>query len=121
MPTTKKTTTAHQASLATKPITPVMEAYVAWIKEQTGYDVDPMSVQLSGILRGAFQKSPGNQARIAEANARVAAEKVARAQRAAARAEKVTEPEPAKPKSKPATPGKDEPKRRRPAKSEVAQ
>jgi sRNA-binding protein len=119
MPTTK--TAAPKSALAAKPITPVMEAYVAWIKEQTGYDVDPMSVQLSGILRGEFQKSPGNQSRIAEANARVAAEKVARAQRAAARAEKVAKPEPAKPKSKPESPATDVPKRRRPVKTEAAQ
>lgn len=111
-----------RAALAAKPITPVMAEYVAWLEAETGYPVDPMSVQLSGLLRPTFQKSTGNQKRLADTAARVAAEKVARAERAAARAAKpVPEPKVAKvstpkPAPKPITRPKVQPapKRRRP-------
>lgn len=43
------------AHYATKEISPFMVEYVAWLKETTGYDVDPLSVQLSGVLRPEYQ------------------------------------------------------------------
>jgi hypothetical protein len=89
MPTTKKQ--PAQAHRATQPITPVMQELVKYIEAQTGYKADPMSVQLSGLLRGEFQKSPGNQARLAAQTERVAAEKAARAERAS----KIAKPQPA--------------------------
>jgi len=77
--------TAPRASYAEKPITPLMAEYIAWLKTETGYDVDPMSVQLSGVLRGTFQKSDGNQKRLAASAARKAQESKARAERKAAK------------------------------------
>jgi sRNA-binding protein len=113
---------APRAAFAAKPISPVMRDYVAWLKAETGYDVDPMSVQLSGVLRGAFQKSPGNQKRIAAASARVAAEKAARAERKAAQQAKAAEskpkPKPNKSAVKKATAA---PRRRRPLQTSAAE
>ncbi|GGR28877.1 hypothetical protein ACFOE1_05210 [Agromyces mediolanus] len=57
------------AAYAEKDITPVMREYIAWLEKETGYKVDPISVQLSSMLRPAFQKSPGNQKRMADAKA----------------------------------------------------
>lgn len=95
------------ARYADKDITPTMEVYVGWLKEQTGYDVDPMSVQLSGVLRGTFQKSDINQSRLSEAKLAAKAEAEARAarreERAARRAEReatATEKATAKPAAK---------------------
>lgn len=100
--TTKNTTKTSKALVhsqyADKAIPPLMQEYVAWLKAETGFDVDARSVYLSSALRGAFQKSPGNQQRIAQAAASVAAEKAARAERKAAKA---AEPKP-KPQRKPA-------------------
>lgn len=91
------------ASYAEKDITPVTQDYIDWLKAETGYDVDPLSVQLSSVLRGNFQKSEGNQARIArraeervaEAEAREeakAAREQAKAERDEARAARAAEP-----------------------------
>lgn len=74
--------TPPRAHYAEKEITLVMETFVAYIEAQTGYKADPRSVQLSGVLRGAFQKSEGNQRRLADQKAATQA----RAERAAARA-----------------------------------
>ncbi|QEO15616.1 hypothetical protein FLP10_15150 [Agromyces intestinalis] len=71
------------AAYAEKAITPVMRDYIAWLEKETGYKVDPVSVQLSSMLRPAFQKSPGNQNRIADAAERAAARRSARAAKAA--------------------------------------
>ena len=76
-----KKTIAPRAAQAAKPITPLMADYVAWLKKETGYEVDPTSVQLSGVLRAEFQKSEGNQRRMAEAAAMAAEEKAARHER----------------------------------------
>lgn len=95
------------ASYAEKNITPTMESFVEWIEQQTGYKPDPMSVQLSGVLRSSFQKSQFNQDRLAARKAEkerlaqeVADRKAERAQakeeRAAARAAKAAEPKVAK-------------------------
>lgn len=75
---------APRAAQAAKPISPLMTEYIAWLKAETGYDVYPMSVQLSGVLRGTFQKSAGNQKRIAAIATRKAADDKARAERKAA-------------------------------------
>lgn len=100
--TTAKTTTAKQdvagrrikkagepklASYADKTITPVMADFSEWIEAQTGYKVDPMSVQLGSALRGQFQKSDFNQERIARRAEERAAEEQAKLDRAAAREE----------------------------------
>jgi hypothetical protein len=84
--------TAPRGAYAAKPLSPLMAEYVVWLKTETGYDVDPLSVQLSGVLRGTFQKSPQNQARIAAAAERLAAEKMNRAERRATREAKATAP-----------------------------
>jgi hypothetical protein len=92
---------APHDAYASKPISPLMAEYVEWLKIETGYDVDPLSVQLSGVLRGTFQKSPQHQARLAAAAERLAAEEMNRAERKAVReakaiAPKVEKPAPAK-------------------------
>lgn len=33
-----------------------MREYIAWLEKETGYKVDPVSAQLSSMLRPAFQK-----------------------------------------------------------------
>lgn len=104
MTTTNKSTVAPRAAFAAKPISPLMAEYVAWLKTETGYDVDPMSVQLSGVLRGTFQKSEGNQKRIADAAAALAAEKVAKVVRAAQRKAAAEAKAAEKAKAVPATP-----------------
>lgn len=65
---TSKTAQAPQhAAYADKPVTELMEEYAAWLTAETGYKVDPRSVYLASALRGTFQKSEYNQARIANA------------------------------------------------------
>lgn len=83
--TNNKPALAHYAD---KPLTPVIADYVAWLKAETGYEVDPMSVALSSALRGVFQKSPDNQQRIADAAERNLVRAQERADRQKARAEK---------------------------------
>ena len=77
--------TPIQAHYATKEITPVMVEFIKYIEAETGYKVDPISVQLSSLMRSAFQQSDANQKRLAKQAADVTAEKLARAERAAAR------------------------------------
>lgn len=84
--TARKTTqTPALAAYATKTLTPVIQDYVAWLKAETGYDVDPQSVALASALRGRFQKSAGNQARMAKRAAEIVAEREAREARRAER------------------------------------
>ena len=64
----------------------VINDFVDYLKETTGYDVDPRSVYLGSALRGQFQKSEGNQARIAARAAEIEQEKIDRAKRAEERA-----------------------------------
>jgi hypothetical protein len=78
---TANTPKAPRAALATKALSPVMTDYAAWIKAETGYDVDPMSVQLAGTMRTYFQQSEGNQRRIVAAAEAKAKEAAARAER----------------------------------------
>lgn len=89
----------------------VINDFVDYLKETTGYDVDPRSVYLGSALRGQFQKSEGNQARIAARAAEIEQEKIDRAKRAeeraaakaereAARAEKAAPAAKAAPKAK---------------------
>lgn len=73
------------ASYADKTITPVMQDFADFLTEQTGYKVDPMSVQLGSALRGTFQKSQFNQDRIAKRAEEREAEEAAKIQRAADR------------------------------------
>ena len=70
---------------AAKPISKVNQDYVNWLAAETGYPVDPVTVQLASNLRGVFQKSAGNQRRIADAAAVKAAADIAREDRRAAR------------------------------------
>ncbi|WP_308491293.1 hypothetical protein [Microbacterium terrisoli] len=101
----KKVTASTPAPLAHRvpaEVSALIQTYSAWIEEQTGQKVDPMSVYLGSQLRGLFQKSDGNQARLAEA--------------AKARAAKASQPASA---AKTALKAKAQPKkvtRRRPAK-----
>lgn len=86
MTTTKNSKTAAPlAEYATKALTPTMQDYVAWLTEQTGYKVDPQTVAIASALRVQFQKSEGNQARLAEAKVRAAEEAAAKAARKAER------------------------------------
>lgn len=91
----------------------VINDFVDYLKETTGYDVDPRSVYLGSALRGQFQKSEGNQARIAARAAEIEQEKIDRAKRAeeraaakaereAARAAKAAEPKTEKAEKAPA-------------------
>ena len=91
----------------------VINDFVDYLKETTGYDVDPRSVYLGSALRGQFQKSEGNQARIAARAAEIEQEKVdrvkraeeraaAKAEREAARAAKASEPKTEKAEKAPA-------------------
>ena len=93
---------APRANLVEKDITPVMDAFVDYIKRETGYDADPRSVQLGAVLRGDFQKSPENQKRIADRKAELEAEAEAREERAAERERKRAEKAAAPAKEKPA-------------------
>ena len=52
---TKKTNTAPLAAHAAKDITPTMLTFTEWLTTQTGYKVDPLSVQLGSALRGTWQ------------------------------------------------------------------
>ena len=56
-----KTTTRPQAHRASQAITPVMQQFIKYIEAETGYTVDPMSVQLGSLMRAEFQKSPARQ------------------------------------------------------------
>lgn len=91
------------ANYAAKEVTPLITAYAAWLEEQTGYKVDPLSVYLGSALRGTFQKSEGNQKRIADRAAEIEVETKAKAALKLAAAEaayaKATTPKP-EPKAK---------------------
>lgn len=93
------------ASFVDKGTTPMIEEFVDYLIEQTGYPADPMSVQIGSSLRGRFQKSQARQESIirrrkeraleAEAKAVRRQERIdAKAARAAARAEKAGAEEP---------------------------
>ena len=79
------TATPALAKYADKPISAVHESFIGWLEEQTGYPVDPQTVAIAINLHSTWQKSDGNQKRIADMKARNAAEAVARAERKAAR------------------------------------
>ena len=81
----------------------VINDFVDYLKETTGYDVDPRSVYLGSALRGQFQKSEGNQARIAARAAEIEQEKIDRVKRAEERAAAKAEREAAKAPAKTAT------------------
>lgn len=82
-----KPNTAPLARYADKKVTPVITDFVEWLQNQTGVEVDPLSVYIASALRGEFQKSEGNQKRIAAQRAQREAEAKARADRKVARAE----------------------------------
>ncbi len=112
----------------------VINDFVDYLEETTGYDVDARSVYLGSALRGQFQKSEGNQARIAARAAEIEQEKIDRAkraeERAAAKAAKAEKAEKAAPKTATAkaapakkaaaTKAAPVPTRRRPARSEAS-
>lgn len=115
MPTKSNTKKPELAAYAEKAITPVMREYIAWLEKETGYKVDPVSVQLSSMLRPAFQKSDTNQQRLALQSARAAereqAKLLRKVERENAAAEKATAgpkaekpaPKPVRRSAKPAT------------------
>ena len=90
----------------------VINDFVDYLKETTGYDVDARSVYLGSALRGQFQKSEGNQKRIADRAAEIEQEKIDRAARAEERAAAKAEREAARaakaaePKAEKAAPAK---------------
>ena len=113
MITTKTSNPAPLAHRVPVEVSELIATYSAWLEEQTGVKIDPMSVYLGSQLRSTFQKTPANQKRIAdEARARAKRE----AEKAARKAER--EAEAAEPKPE-AEPKKVEPKRapRRPTKA----
>lgn len=133
MSNTKKT--PNPAPLAHRipaEVTPVIAAYSAWLEEQTGYKVDPMSVYIGSQLRGTFQSSDQNQARLASRRAEIAKETEAKAARkaertkaaqakAAAKAAPEGEPKPVRQRAtKPAAPAAKHAPRRRPLKASAA-
>lgn len=104
-------------------VTPVILAYSAWLEEQTGYKVDPMSVYIGSQLRGTFQKSEGNQTRLALQAAALAEReqakilrKLERENAAAAKAAAQAAAQKAAPKAKPAPKVPAKPVRQRTAK-----
>lgn len=66
------------AALAKNDPTELHQAFVVWVKEQTGVDVDPKSVQLAFAFRHDFQRSDANQADLAKRRAEAEAAKVAK-------------------------------------------
>lgn len=81
----------------------LIASYCDWIEEQTGRRPDPWSVYVGSQLRGKFQKSEGNQKRLAEQAARLAEEAKAKAARKAER-EKAAQAKAAAQDTTPATP-----------------
>ena len=80
-------------AMATKEITPTMEAFAEWLTKETGYAVDARTVALAGSLRNDFQASeswksdPRNPVLSREANAEAKAnERAAKAKDAADKA-----------------------------------
>lgn len=75
------------ANYADKDIPAVINDFVEFLKAETGVDVDPRSIYLGSALRGTFQKSEGNQKRLADRAVAIEQEKadriVAREERAA--------------------------------------
>lgn len=76
------------AMYADKDIPPVIQEFVEYLKAETGVDVDARSIYLGSSLRGAFQKSEGNQKRITERSTEIEQEKLDRAQAVKDRAER---------------------------------
>jgi len=111
-----KKPTPPRAAYAAKEPTELIMQFCHYLTEQTGYEVDPLSVYLGSALRGEFQKSPENQRRLAEQAERIAAEKVTREQRKSERAAKAAAPKVEKPKptAAPARSKAPAPQRRRP-------
>lgn len=60
-----KTAVPAQAQYAEKGIPPLMVEFAAWLEKETGVPVDARSVYLGSALREKFQKSDGNQKRLA--------------------------------------------------------
>jgi dihydropteroate synthase len=71
---------------ATKDITPAMEAFAEWLREVTGYKVDPRTVALAGSLRADFQSSDFWKADARNTKSNAEANKAARAKEVAERA-----------------------------------
>lgn len=65
--------------------TELQTAFANWIEKETGYAPDIKSIQLGAVLRGTFQKSEENQARIAARKVEIEQEIADRAQRKADR------------------------------------
>lgn len=120
---TKKTQTAPRAEyLANLKVTPVIEEFARYIESECGIvlsERERVVLYLGSALRGDFQKSPGNQARLSEQAKRVAAEKVAREKRATERAAKLAQPAQKSTPTKKAEPVKA-PVRRRPLKAQAS-
>lgn len=101
----KKAGEAEFARYVEQEPTSMQEFFADWLTQKTGYKVDVRSVILGSLLRGKFQKSAENQARLAENAAAREAEAEEREARRAARAEKKAEREAAS-KEKAAAPKK---------------
>lgn len=127
MTTTKNTkTTAPLAHRVPATVSPLIAEYSRWLQEQTGVEIDAMSVYLGSQLRSLHQKTPENQARLAQAAKDRAAQDAAKAarkiEREAAAVKKAAEPKvekvaPAKKAPAKAVPATKAPARRRPTKA----
>lgn len=80
--------TAPRADLLEAPLKQIHDDFVAYLQEQTGYEVDPKTVHLCTVLRMDFQRSDLNQARLKAAQKAKEEREAAREERAAGRAEK---------------------------------
>lgn len=71
----KKAATPEFADHVTKAqegLTQSTELFVDWLVENTGYDVDPVTVQLTRSLVHRFQKSEANQKRLSSSKEKAA-------------------------------------------------
>lgn len=80
---------APLARYVDKDVTPRMQEFADWMREQTGYEVDPRTVYLSSVLRPVFQSSDENQKRLADRREEVAEERAVAAEKRAVRKEAI--------------------------------
>ena len=76
---------------ATKDITPTMEAFHAWLEQETGLKLDPRTVALAGSLRSDFQASEFWKADSRNYKANIEANREAKAQERAVKAKEAAE------------------------------
>ncbi len=88
MATRTKAKDAPRADLLEKDPSELHTTFVDYIKEETGFDADPKTVQLAVLLRMEFQRSDMNQSRLASGKEARESAAQERADRKAEREEK---------------------------------